>query len=82
MFKYYNQQKFMFEFFEIKNVFFDFFFHFHRDGMLRLVSRSLAKTLIRKERAEIELPMQHYDEMEEQERNAWSNFDFNLFLAD
>ena len=66
MFEYHNQQKIMFEFFEIKNVFFDFFFHFHRDGMRRLVPRSLAKTLIRGERVKVELPMQHYDEMEEQ----------------
>ena len=69
----------MFEFFEMGNVFFDFFFHFHRGGMRRLVPRSLAKALIRKKKTKIELPMQHYDEMEEQ--SARLSFDFNLFLA-
>ena len=56
----------MFKFFEIKNVFFDSFFRFRRGGMRRLVPRSLAEALIREEGAEIELPVQHYDEMEEQ----------------
>ena len=55
----------MFEFFEMKNAFFDFFFHFHRGGMRRLVPRSLTEALIRREKAKIELPMQHYDEMKE-----------------
>ena len=55
----------MFEFSEIRNVFFDSPFRFRRDGMRRLVPRSLAEALIRKKGAEIELPMQHYDEMEE-----------------
>ena len=56
----------MFEFFEMKNVFFDFFFHSHRDGMHRLISHSLTKTLIWKKKAKTELFMQHYDEMKEQ----------------
>ena len=60
----------MFEFFEIKNVFFDFLFYFRRGGMRRLVPRSLAKTLIRKEKAEIKLPVQHYDEMKKRKRNT------------
>ena len=55
----------MFEFFEIKNVFFDSFFHFRRGGMRRLVPRSLAEALIRRKEAEIELSMQHYDEVKE-----------------
>ena len=70
----------MFEFFEIKNVFFDSFFHFRRGGMRRLVPRQLAKALIRREGTKAELPVQYYDEMEE--RSSRSSFDFNLFLAD
>ena len=70
----------MFEFFEMRNVFFDFFFHFRCGGMRRLVPRSLAKALIREKRVKIELPMQHYDEMKE--RSARSSFDPDLFLAD
>ena len=70
----------MFEFFEMENVFFDFSFHSRRGGMRRLVPRSLAKALIRGEGAEVELPVQHYDEVKE--RSARSNFDFNLFLTD
>ena len=54
----------MFEFFEIGDAFFDSFFRFRRGGMRRLVPRSLAEALIRGEGAEVELPMQHYDEME------------------
>ena len=81
MFEYHNQQKIMFEFFEIRNVFFDFFFRFRRGGMRRLVLRSLAEALIRGKRAEVELPVQHYDEIEERKRNARLSFDFNLFLA-
>ena len=80
MFEYYNQQKIIFEFFEMKNVFFDFPFRSHRGGMRRLVPRSLAETLIRREGAKVELPVQHYDEMKK--RNARSSFDPNLFLAD
>ena len=68
----------MFEFFEMKSVFFDSFFHSRRDGMRRLVPRSLAKTLIRGKKAEIELSIQHYDEMKKQKRNAQSNFDSNF----
>ena len=71
----------MFEFFEMGNVFFDFFFRFHRDGMRRLIPRQLTKTLIRRKKAEIELFVQHYDEMKKQKRNARSSFDFNLFLT-
>ena len=70
----------MFEFFEMRNVFFDFFFHFRRGGMRRLVPRSLAEPLIRRKGAKVELLMQHYDEMEE--RNVRSSFDLDLFLAD
>ena len=70
----------MFEFFEIKNVFFDFFFYFRRGGMRRLVPRSLTKALIRKKKVKVELPVQHYDEMEE--RSVRSSFDPDLFLAD
>ena len=72
----------MFEFFEMRNVFFDSFFHSRRGGMRRLVPRSLAEALIREEGAKIELPVQHYDEMKKRKRNARSNFDFNLFLTD
>ena len=72
----------MFEFFEMRNAFFDSFFHSRRGGMRRLVPRSLAKALIRGEGAEVELPVQHYDEVEERERSARSSFDPNLFLAD
>ena len=71
----------MFGFFEIRNVFFDFFFHSRRGGMRRLVPRSLAETLIREKKAKVELPIQHYDEMEERKRNARSSFDPNLFLT-
>ena len=71
----------MFEFFEIGNVFFDFLFRFRRDGMRRLVPRSLTKALIQGKRVKIELSIQHYDEMKERKRNARSNFDFNLFLT-
>ena len=60
----------MFEFFEIKNVFFDFFFHSCRGGMRRLVPRSLAKALIRGKKAEVELSIQHYDEMEKRKRSV------------
>ena len=56
----------MFEFFEIKNVFFDFFFHFRCDGMRRLIPRQLTKTLIWREKVKVELPVQHYDEMKKQ----------------
>ena len=72
----------MFEFFEMGNAFFDSLFHSRRGGMRRLVPRSLAKALIRGEGAEVELPVQHYDEVEERERSARSSFDPNLFLAD
>ena len=65
MFEYHNQQKIMFEFFEMENVFFDSPFHSRRGGMRRLVPRSLAEALIRREEAEVELPMQHYDEVKE-----------------
>ena len=71
----------MFEFFEIKNVFFDFFFHFRRGGLRRLIPRSLAKTLIRRKKTKIELFVQHYDEMKKQKRNARLSFDFDLFLT-
>ena len=67
MSEYHNQQKIMFEFFEMKNAFFDSPFHFRRGGMRRLVPRSLAEALTRGEKAEVELPVQHYDEMEEWE---------------
>ena len=60
----------MFEFFEMRNAFFDIFFHFHRGGMRRLIRRQMAEALIRGERVEVELPMQHYDEMEKRKRNA------------
>ena len=70
----------MFEFFEIKNAFFDSFFRSRRGGMRRLVPRSLTKALIRGKKAEVELPVQHYDEMKK--RSARSNFDLNLFLTD
>ena len=56
----------MFEFFEMKNVFLDSFFRFRRDGMRRLISRSLAKTLIRREETKVELSVQHYDEIKKQ----------------
>ena len=72
----------MFEFFEIRNAFFDSFFRSRRGGMRRLVPRSLAKALIRGEGAEVELPVQHYDEVEERKRSARSSFDPNLFLTD
>ena len=72
----------MFEFFEMRNAFFDSPFHSRRGGMRRLVPRSLAEALIRGEEAEVELPVQHYDEVEERKRNARSSFDSNLFLAD
>ena len=71
----------MFEFFEMENAFFDSFFHSRRGGMRRLVPRSLAKALIRKKEAEVELLMQHYDEVEEWKRSARSSFDSNLFLT-
>ena len=70
----------MFEFFEMRNIFFDFFFHFRCGGMRRLVPRSLAKTLIRKKKAEFELFMQHYDEIKKQ--NVRLSFDSDLFLKD
>ena len=70
----------MFEFFEMKNVFFDSSFRFRCGGMRRLVPRSLTKALIWKEEVKVELPMQHYDEMKE--RNARLSFDFDLFLTD
>ena len=60
----------MFEFFEMRNAFFDFLFHSRRGGMRRLVPRSLAEALIRGEGAEVELPMQHYDEVKERKRNT------------
>ena len=82
MFEYYDQQKIMFEFFEMRNAFFDSFFRFRRDGMRRLVPRSLTKTLIRKKKAKVKLPVQHYDEMKKWKRNARSSFDLNLFLTD
>ena len=72
----------MFEFFEMKNVFFDFLFRFCRGGMRRLVPHSLAKALIRRKRTKVELPMQHYDEVKEQKRSMRSSFESNLFLAD
>ena len=60
----------MFEFFEMKNVFFDSPFRFRRGGMRRLIPRSLAKALIRGEKTEVELPVQHYDEMKKRKRSA------------
>ena len=56
----------MFEFFEIKNGFFDFFFHFCRGEMSLLISHSLMKTLIRKKKTKIELLVQQSDEMKKQ----------------
>ena len=82
MFEYHNQQKIMFEFFKMRNAFFDSPFHSRRGGMRRLIPRLLAEALIRGEKAEVELPIQHYDEMKERKRNARSSFDPDLFLTD
>ena len=60
----------MFKFFEIKNTSFNSPFRSHRGGMRRLVRRQLAKALIRREEAEVELSVQHYDEVKKQKRSA------------